>query len=93
MEYSSFDKYLFNELFILKKEINIYTLHIEESFSPAQFSRFIKRYEKLNIVSYHDNIINLTPFGEKWIIKNRKEIFLRHKSKKWVDIPQDWRVL
>lgn len=94
MIYSSFEKWLLKKLYSSKSSHNIYDLHIKYNYSPAQFSRFVNKFTTNNVVEIDsENSISLTDIGKEWILANRKSIFLKSKKQKWVDIPEDWRLL
>lgn len=89
---SSSDKKILLELFSYRKPLNIYYFHEKYFFSPAQINRFLRTYTKEKIVKFINNEVHLTDFGIKWIVKNRKNIFLTTKSNQWVKIPEEWKI-
>jgi len=89
---SSSDKKILLELFTERKAIYIYYFHEKYLFSPAQINRFIRNYLKEKIISFDDYKIKLTEYGIKWIVHNRRKIFLSHNKKEWKKIPNGWLV-
>jgi hypothetical protein len=55
--------------------------------SPAQLGRTIRKFTNIECVIINDNNIELTEKGRKWIIANRKELFLQTKEKYWKNTP------
>lgn len=89
---SSSDKKILLELFKERKSIYIYYFHEKYLFSPAQINRFVRNYLEERIISFIDYKIKITELGIKWIIHNRKKIFLSSNKKEWKKIPKEWLV-
>lgn len=74
---------------ITQKNVSLYHFHEKYMLSPAQLAKTIKKFESIDIVKMSNQYaIKLTVFGRKWIIKNRKLIFLSEKDKYWKIIPE-----
>lgn len=89
---SSSDKRILLQLFSNREPLNIYYFHEKYFFSPAQINRFLRIYTQKKIVKFVNNEVYLTDFGIKWIIKNRKNIFLSTKNNLWKKIPEEWKI-
>ncbi len=76
MRLSSADKKILLILYQIPGNVNVYEFHKRFSFSPAQLSRFTRRFQELDIIEYSNETIKLTEHGKAWILNNRKEIFL-----------------
>ena len=92
MFFSSADKKIILTLYESSKKIELYDLHKQFSFSPAQLSRFTRKFQKKRVIDYSNGYIKLTDYGKNWVIKNRRLLFLTPKQKKWVNIPDEWKV-
>lgn len=91
MQLSSADKKILLTLYQRSDNINVYEFHERFSFSPAQLSRFTRRFQELDIIEYSNETIKLTEHGKAWILNNRKEIFLTPTKKTWARIPREWQ--
>ncbi|MDP8241615.1 MAG: hypothetical protein P9M09_01115 [Candidatus Celaenobacter antarcticus] len=91
MRLSSADKKILLILYQIPGNVNVYEFHKRFSFSPAQLSRFTRRFQELDIIEYSNETIKLTEHGKAWILNNRKEIFLTPPKKPWVEIPHEWK--
>jgi hypothetical protein len=74
------------ELYINNK-INIYFFHEKYMLSPAQLGRSIRKFAKMKYIIVNDDNIELTKSGRKWIIANRRVLFLKEKEKHWKAVP------
>lgn len=92
MHYCSSEKKILDILYRSQREINIYKIHEEFQFSPAQFSVFIRKYEEMNIIIMDGDNIILTKQGKEWILNNRKKIFLTKREEEWIGIPDEWKL-
>lgn len=90
MYFSSAEKKIVLTLYECDKDLNLYDLHKRFSFSPAQLSRFVRRFQKLKVIDYTNGSIKLTDYGKDWIIENRRALFLAPTQKKWANIPSVW---
>ena len=72
----------------LKKQLEIYYFHEKYLLSPAQLARTINKFTSEKIIIMNDDIITLTPKGDKWIFANRKKLFLYTKPGYWKEIPK-----
>ncbi len=92
MVLSSSEKIILLNLFKSNKSFAIYSFYTEFSFSPAQLSRFTRKFLKKDIISLDDDKMRMTEFGRNWIIKNRKELFLKPRKRDWIYIPDEWKI-
>lgn len=90
MYFSSADKKILIDLFKEQCNRQIYYFYQQYNFSPAQLSRFVRTYQNIDVISVHDDTIELTEFGKKWVLKNRRDIFLKPKEQLWRTIPSEW---
>jgi hypothetical protein len=90
MYYSSADKRILLDLFKKQNSIQLYFFYKEYKLSPAQLSRFVRIFNEIGVISIQDDFIKLTEFGKKWMIKYRKDIFLKPKEKSWRTVPSEW---
>lgn len=86
MQIFSEDIEFIKELYI-HNSVNMYFFHEKYMLSPAQLGRTIRKFTNIKCVIINDNNIELTDKGRKWIIANRKELFLKTKEKYWKNIP------
>jgi hypothetical protein len=92
MDLNSVDKKVLLALYNCDEGKSIYNFHSDFSFSPAQMSRFVRTFNELKIIEYKNSIIKLTKYGEDWILKNRKSLFLKPSRKEWRKIPIEWKL-
>ena len=81
MYFSSADKKIILTLYEGGKDIDIYDLHRRFSFSPAQLSRFTRRFQKIKVIECAHERIKLTDYGKDWIIRNRRVLFYYQNKK------------
>lgn len=74
------------ELYIYNS-VSLYFFHEKYMLSPAQLGRTIRKFTDIECVILNENRIELTEKGRKWIIANRRELFLKTKEKYWKNIP------
>ena len=86
MQIFSEDIEFIKELYI-HNSVSMYFFHEKYMLSPAQLGRTIRKFTNIECVIIDDNNIELTDKGRKWIIANRKELFLKTKEKYWKNIP------
>lgn len=90
MEYYSEDIKFIKELFERKK-VNLYFFHEKYLLSPAQLARTIQKFVEEDVVELVNEEVKLTAKGEKWIICNRKSLFLHERKKYWKEIPTEMK--
>ena len=74
------------ELYIYNS-VSMYFFHEKYMMSPAQLGRTIRKFTKIGCIRISDSDIELTENGRRWIIANRRELFLKAKEKYWKNIP------
>lgn len=72
-----------------KGELDIYKMHQEELFSPAQIMRSVRCFISLGFISKDNLIIKLTKEGRCWIRTNLPKILMEKSNKEFSKIPQD----
>lgn len=92
MNITSADILIFKHLFEQVSPTPIYYFHEKFNLSPVHMSSFINKYDSFNIFIYNENGIELTVSGRLWIIKNRHQIFLSSRKKKWRYTPEEWKM-
>ena len=80
------EKYIFSKL-LKKKEIN---LAGRDDISLYEIIEFITKYSEIGIIEYKKGILQLTAKGIKYIIKNRKKIYLTKTEKCWEVVPPEF---
>ncbi|WP_321289383.1 hypothetical protein [uncultured Sunxiuqinia sp.] len=90
MKFYSEDIEFVKELFE-KKQVNLYLFHEKYLLSPAQLARTIKKFLEEEVVELNNDKVSLTPKGERWIICNRKALFLNEKKKYWKEVPVEMK--
>lgn len=80
------EKYLFN-MMLENKTIKIVDIH---DVNLKEMTLFILTYTELDVISYREGVIALTDTGHEYIIKNRKNIFLKQSDKEWEHIPSEF---
>ncbi len=90
MYFSSADKKILMDLFKEQSSRQLYYFYEKYNFSPAQLSRFVRTYQEIGVILVQDDCIELTEFGKKWMLKNRKDIFLKPKEHLWRRVPSEW---
>jgi len=80
------EKEILINLFSQPSGINIYEFHEKYLLSPAQLSAFVDTYSKEGYVSINDDILSITPSGQRWIISKRAKLFL-NEDKYWKKVP------
>jgi|SRR5690606_5806859 len=74
-----------------KKKVNLYFFHEKYLLSPAQLARTINKFLEGNLVELNNEEIRLTLEGEKWVVCNRKSLFLNERKKYWKEIPSEMK--
>lgn len=87
MDLYSEDIELLKELYSNDK-IELYFFHEKYKLSPAQLGRTLKKFRDAGLIVFDKNSVTLNESGRKWIIGNRRELFLKEKSKYWKKIPK-----
>lgn len=72
-----------------KRELDIYKIHQEELFSPAQIMRSVRYFSSLGFISKDNLIIRLTEEGVLWIRANLSKILIEKSDKAFSEIPKD----
>ena len=80
MQLFSEDIEFVKELFSNNK-VNMYIFHEKYMLSPAQLGRVIRKFTEKECIVVNGYDIELTEKGRKWIVTNRKELFLKEKKK------------
>jgi hypothetical protein len=70
-----------------QKRVDLYDLYLIYRLSPAQVAMSINKFQQMGIIIYESNNIELSDYGQDWLISNRKKIFLQPKNKFWKKIP------
>jgi hypothetical protein len=86
MQIFSEDIEFLRELYI-QNSVSMYFFHEKYMLSPAQLGRTIRKFTDIGCVILNENCIELTEKGRRWIITNRRELFLKTKEKYWKNIP------
>ena len=92
MVLSSSEKIILLNLFKSNKSVHIYSFYAKFSLSPAQLSRFTRKFLKMDIISIADDKMRMTEFGRGWTIKYRKKLFLMPRKRDWIYIPDKWKI-
>ena len=72
-------------------KVDLYRFHQLYSISPGQLAKTIDHFVELKVLDVVDDFVQLTDFGRKWVVANRKSIFLRDRLQEWKDIPENMR--
>lgn len=87
MYFYSEDIIILREIFNLRR-LNIFYFHEKYLLSPGQLARSLNNFIENKIIQIKENEIIITDFGIKWIISNRKKLFLQEKDLFWKEIPE-----
>ena len=90
MDLYSEDIELLKELY-LREKVDFYFFHEKYKLSPAQLGRTLKKFKDAGFIVLDGQNIVLNETGRKWIIGNRRELFLKEKSKYWKKIPEEMK--
>ena len=90
IELYSEDIELLKELYS-KTNIDMFFFHEQYKLSPAQLARTLKKFTDAGLIILDSRNIILNENGRRWIIGNRKELFLKEKSKYWKNIPDEMK--
>lgn len=90
MDLYSEDIELLKELYSNDK-IELYFFHKKYKLSPAQLARALKKFKDAGLILLDNDSVELNEKGRRWIIGNRKELFLKEKSKYWKRIPENMK--
>jgi hypothetical protein len=77
------DKEILRDLFKESKMVSIYSFHKKYMLSPGQLSRSLRKFESMGVLVSTDENVELTEYGKKWILQNRKELFLNKPREFW----------
>lgn len=90
MKLFSEDIELLKELYS-KEKIEMYYFHEKYKLSPAQLGRTIKKFKEAGLIIIDEKNVILLEKGRKWIIGNRRDLFLNERSKYWKKIPEQMK--
>lgn len=71
------------DLYINKQYIDIYTYHTRYNLLPHQIAQCIILLIKKNIITKEGNKITITDYGRKWVLANRRVLFLSQRCQYW----------
>lgn len=77
------DREILRDLYTASGWVEVYFFHKKYLLSPAQITRTIRKLEELKIVEVSDYKIRMTEFGRKWLLANRRQVFLRPDDMSW----------
>ncbi|MBP6740849.1 MAG: hypothetical protein KA146_12705 [Leptospiraceae bacterium] len=92
LQITSVDKKVIKDLLNSSDGIIIYALFEKYKFSPAQVSKFTRKFLEHGAILIKNDKLFLTEYGRKWIIAHRKEIFLQERKNTWEKIPEEWKI-
>lgn len=72
-------------------KVDLYRFHQLYSLSPGKLAKTIIHFAELKVIEIVDDCVQLTDFGRKWVLANRKSIFLQNRPQEWKNIPKDMR--
>jgi hypothetical protein len=72
-------------------KVDLYRFHQLYSLPPGQLAKTINRLMELRVLELVDDSVQLTDFGRRWVVANRRLIFLRDRAQEWKDIPENMR--
>lgn len=72
-----------------KDRVDLYFFHEKYRLSPAQLSRTLNKFLKMELVVLQGNEVLLNETGRMWIIKHRRDLFLGVRRKYWKEIPDN----
>ena len=90
IEYFSEDIEFLKEL-LSKDKVELYFFHNKYMLSPAQMARTINKFEELGLIDITNDEVSLNELGRRWIIENRKFLFLNENVKYWKEIPEEMK--
>lgn len=88
MEIYSEDIEFLKELY-LENKVDLYFFHEKYRLSPAQLSRTISKFIEKDLITLKDNCVILNETGKKWIVSQRKHLFLNESRKYWKKAPEN----
>lgn len=88
MDIYSEDIELLKELY-LREKVDLYFFHEKYKLSPAQLGRTLKKFNDAGYIIIDKQDVILNEIGRKWIIGNRRQLFLKEKSKYWKKVPEE----
>jgi DNA-binding PadR family transcriptional regulator len=68
-------------------KMDIFEFHRLYSLSPGQLAQTLNKFVKQGIVEIEGDFAQITDFGRKWIVANRKSLFLEVRALGWKSIP------
>ena len=68
-------------------KVDLYRFHELYSLSPGQLAHTINHFLDLKVIEIVANCVQLTDFGRKWVVANRKSVFLQDREQEWKVIP------
>jgi len=74
-------------------EFALYDLHRDNLLSPGQLSNACRPLEEAGILAIMDAgengpVAHLTPEGREWVVRYRKQLFLRNETRPWARPPR-----
>jgi len=89
--FHSEDREILRHLWAEHDPVKVYLFHEKYLLSPGQIARILRKYSAENIIEIHGDRIALTERGRRWILRNRREIFMHVSAKPWKSIPDVFR--
>lgn len=86
-ELLSYEREIFRRLYAQYEPIDVYEFFVTFKLSPGHVAKFIRNSKDKDLVSYEDGKMNLTDIGRKYVVENKHQVYLSHKTP-WKKIPE-----
>jgi len=85
------DREILRHLYAAHVPVDVYYFHERYQLSPGQIARVIRKYSSEDKIVIVDDSIELTEKGRRWVLRNRRQIFMSGSARPWKQIPDEFR--
>jgi hypothetical protein len=86
---TSIDRVILRSMFMSNARIHIYFFHKKYLFSPLQIIESLEKLKLSKLIEFNQHYCNLTEFGKRQILKNRRLVFASKIVRHWSQLPQE----
>lgn len=85
------DREILRHLYAVHQPVAVYFFHEKYLLSPGQIARVVRKYSDNGIIAVERDSIILTENGRRWVLRNRRQIFMSIRTRPWSQIPDEFR--
>lgn len=93
VDFDSADREILRVLYSTKGVVDAYLFYTRYNLLPSMILRSFRRFEEDGVVRLVDGaFLELTEYGRKWVVSNRRRIFMREVDAEWKDPPGSYLI-